>query len=79
MWIDPAGLPGRPWFRNLYAATDRHSGYATAPWPLLREAIEDADSAEPTAAEAVGKAVAPYLKRMRDLRLRLEGLARSAG
>ena len=79
MWIDSDGLPGRPWFRNLYAATDRHSGYATAPWPLLREAIEDADSAEPTAAEAIGTAVAPYLKRMRDLRLRLEDLARSAG
>ena len=40
-WLSPDGLEGRPWFRNLYAATDRDSGYGTAPWPLARENLED--------------------------------------
>ena len=78
MWIDPAGLPGRPWFRNLYAATDRYSGYATAPWPLLREAIEDADPARERDVSAVEAAAARYLKRFQDMRLRLERIAAAA-
>jgi N-acetylated-alpha-linked acidic dipeptidase len=31
-WVSAAGLPGRPWYRNLYAAPDADSGYA--PWVL---------------------------------------------
>ena len=42
LWLRPGGIPGRPWFRNLYAATDRYSGYGTSSWPMMREAIEDA-------------------------------------
>lgn len=31
-WLRPSGLPGRPWYKNLYTAPDETSGYA--PWPL---------------------------------------------
>ncbi len=43
VWKLETGLPGRKWFRNAYAASDRDSGYA--PWilPLLEQAIEDGD------------------------------------
>jgi N-acetylated-alpha-linked acidic dipeptidase len=61
MWMRDEGIPGRPWFRNLYSATHRHSGYATASWPMLREAIEDADAADPNAAAKLQAAAAPYL------------------
>jgi N-acetylated-alpha-linked acidic dipeptidase len=39
-WLDNEGLPERPWFRSLFAATDPDSGYA--PWmlPGLRWAVE---------------------------------------
>ncbi len=53
-WLAPQGLPGRPWFRNLYAATDRYSGYAPAMLPLVAEAIEDGDLA------ALDRAIAAY-------------------
>ena len=41
----PHGLNGRPWFSNLYAATDRFTGYGTSVLPEISEAIEDADVA----------------------------------
>jgi hypothetical protein len=69
-----SGLAGRPWFRNLYAATDRFSGYATASWPLLREAIEDADPTSATAGTALGLAALPYRKVLQELGLRLTQL-----
>lgn len=53
-WLDDQGLPGRPWFRNRYAATDRYSGYAPSLLPLVAEAIEDRDDA------ALARAVAEY-------------------
>ncbi|MBX3354277.1 MAG: M28 family peptidase [Phycisphaeraceae bacterium] len=43
-WFDPAGLPGRPWTRNLALATDRSSGYRSEPLPLMAEAIRTGDS-----------------------------------
>jgi N-acetylated-alpha-linked acidic dipeptidase len=53
-WLDDSGVPGRRWFRNTFAATDRFSGYAPAMLPLLTEAIEDGDL------EAAGAAAARY-------------------
>lgn len=50
-WIHEPGLPGRPWFRNLYAATDPDSGYAAWMLPALRYHVERRDPAG--AAEAV--------------------------
>ena len=42
-WLHESGLPGRPWFRNLYAATDPYSGYAAWMLPGLRYFIEQRD------------------------------------
>ena len=50
-WIDPAGLPERPWFRNLFAATDPDSGYAAWMLPLLRYHVERRDPEGLAAAE----------------------------
>ena len=42
-WLHEPGLPGRPWFRSLYAATDPHSGYAAWMLPGLRHHVEHGD------------------------------------
>lgn len=49
-WLSDAGVPAggegkpdRPWYRNLMAATDEDSGYASWPLPALRAAIERQD------------------------------------
>ncbi len=44
-WLHEPGLPRRPWFRNLYAATDPDSGYAAWMLPGLRYFIEQRDPA----------------------------------
>jgi N-acetylated-alpha-linked acidic dipeptidase len=38
--IDPAGLPGRPWFKNLVYAPGTLTGYGAKTLPGVREAIE---------------------------------------
>ncbi len=43
-WLTPTGLPGRPWFRSLYAATDADSGYDAWMLPALRQAVEARDA-----------------------------------
>jgi N-acetylated-alpha-linked acidic dipeptidase len=40
-WLDPAGLEGRPWFRNTLAASDRDSGYAAWVLPGVQAAVVD--------------------------------------
>ncbi len=42
-WLRPEGIPGRPWFRSLYAASDEDSGYASWMLPALRYAVEHHD------------------------------------
>lgn len=42
-WLDSDGLPGRPWYQNLFAATDETSGYAAWMLPALRWAVERGD------------------------------------
>ena len=37
---DPAGLPGRPWFRHLLYAPGLYTGYGVKTIPGVREAIE---------------------------------------
>lgn len=74
LWMSYDGLVGRPWFRNLYAATDRFSGYATSAWPRLREAVEDAVPGSPSADSGIAVAAAPYQKACQDLQLRLKAL-----
>lgn len=39
--LDPAGLPGRPWFRNMVYAPGRFTGYGAKTLPGVREAIEE--------------------------------------
>ncbi len=54
-WLHQAGMPGRPWFRSLFAATDETSGYAAWMLPLLRKTGESGD------AGAFEEAVGVYL------------------
>ena len=61
-WMSERGLDGRPWFRNLLAATDRDSGYATSTWPLLREAILDAKADDPASRQRIMDAAGAYLE-----------------
>jgi N-acetylated-alpha-linked acidic dipeptidase len=51
-WLDDAGLEGRPWYRSLFAATDRNDGYAATMLPLLAEAVDSRDVARIVAAAA---------------------------
>lgn len=51
-WLDELGVPSgaegnpeRPWFRNLFAATDEDSGYASWTLPGLRAALARRDPA----------------------------------
>lgn len=44
-WLVNEGLPGRPWYRNAFIATDETSGYANWLLPALRKAIEEGDRA----------------------------------
>ncbi|MDJ0973761.1 MAG: M28 family peptidase [Planctomycetota bacterium] len=52
-WLSPAGLPERPWYRNVYAGTDPFSGYASWSWPAVRLGIELGDAAMVDAADDV--------------------------
>jgi N-acetylated-alpha-linked acidic dipeptidase len=38
--LDPAGLPGRPWYRHLVYAPGVYSGYGAKTFPGVREGIE---------------------------------------
>ena len=44
-FLDPKGLPGRPWFRHMLAGPGLTTGYAPWPFPALQEALENKDSA----------------------------------
>ena len=39
--LDPAGLPFRPWYRNMIYAPGRFTGYGAKTLPGVREAIEE--------------------------------------
>jgi N-acetylated-alpha-linked acidic dipeptidase len=62
IWMREDGLEGRPWFRNLLAAPERDSGYATSTWPLLREAILDAKADDPDSRNRIMVAADAYLE-----------------
>ncbi len=44
-FVDPQGLPGRPWFKHVLAAPGLTTGYAPWPFPGLAQAVEDRDPA----------------------------------
>jgi N-acetylated-alpha-linked acidic dipeptidase len=50
-WADPAGLPGRPFFKNQFVATDEDSGYASWLLPAARRGLERRDTDEIAAGE----------------------------
>jgi N-acetylated-alpha-linked acidic dipeptidase len=43
-FFDAAGLPDRPWYRNLWVATDDSNSYAPCVLPLVREALQQHDA-----------------------------------
>ena len=43
-WTSEDGLPGRPWFKGLFVATDPASGYGAWALPGLRATEDDADA-----------------------------------
>lgn len=43
-WRTDEGIPGRPWFKSLLAASDEDSGYASWPLPGLRFCVERKDA-----------------------------------
>jgi N-acetylated-alpha-linked acidic dipeptidase len=44
-FLDPQGLPNRPWFRHMLIAPGLTTGYAAWPFPALQEAVENRDAA----------------------------------
>lgn len=70
-WLDPEGLPDRPWYRNRFAATDEDSGYAAWMLPFLRRAVERADAEQLESAlaelEATFDAMSAELAAVREL------------
>jgi N-acetylated-alpha-linked acidic dipeptidase len=42
-FLNPAGLPGRPWFKHAIYAPGLTTGYASWPLPGVRQAVNDAD------------------------------------
>jgi N-acetylated-alpha-linked acidic dipeptidase len=44
-FLDPKGLPNRPWFRHMLIAPGLTTGYAPWPFPALQEAVEKRDAA----------------------------------
>lgn len=44
-FVDPAGLPNRPWFRHVLFAPGTTTGYAAWPFPGLQQAVESKDKA----------------------------------
>ena len=44
-FLNPQGLPGRPWFKHELIGPGLTTGYAPWPFPSLREAVEKKDAA----------------------------------
>ena len=73
VWIASDGLPGRPWFRNLFASSDPTSGYASWMLPLLRAHVEAGDQA------GVDRAIEVYAQRLGQLEEMLTAVRALAG
>jgi N-acetylated-alpha-linked acidic dipeptidase len=63
VFLDPAGLPNRPWFQNMMYAPGFYTGYGVKTLPAARETIEqkqwkDADSQIARTAAAVEREAA---------------------
>lgn len=69
-FLDPDGLPGRPWYRHLLSAPGRDTGYDAVPLAPLVEALQVRDAA---AFERARARLAAALRRAIDL---LDGVTR---
>ncbi len=69
VWLDDGGLPGRPWYANTFATSDRDSGYGAVVLPLLAEAIRDRDQA------ALDRAIVRYRATLARIRASAASLA----
>jgi len=67
-WVRDEGIPGRPWYRSLYAATDEDSGYASWMLPALRYAVEHHDR------ELFDRALGWYVDVFQELEMRLSAI-----
>jgi N-acetylated-alpha-linked acidic dipeptidase len=67
-FLDPKGLPNRPWFRHLLIGPGLTTGYAPWPFPALQEAIEQRDAAMGAAeAKRIVGAINAAVNRLRGL------------
>ena len=54
---DPAGLPDRPWYRNLWVATDPSDSYSPSLFPMIRDALQGSNHALANAVSRTGAAI----------------------
>ena len=59
-WLDPEGLPARPFFRNTLIASDRDNGYANVQFPAVVESLRSDD---PQSAGAAASLLASRIRR----------------
>jgi N-acetylated-alpha-linked acidic dipeptidase len=78
-WFDGRGLPGRPWFRNLYASPDPESGYSEWMLPLLRGAVESIAAGGERGEADLARALAAYESVFQTMRERIEELRTAGG
>lgn len=63
--LDPRGLPGRPWYRNMIYAPGAFTGYGVKTLPGVREAIEERRFADAeTYVERIAKVLRDYAERL---------------
>lgn len=72
-FLDPGGLPGRPWYRHVLTAPGAGTGYAALPLPALAEALE---AGEDSAIAAARRQLRGALERATEA---LRGWSREAG
>lgn len=75
-WLRAEGAPGRPWYRNLQAATDENSGYAAWVLPALARAIERREAQEIAEAAVMYHEV---LGRIRGILVEMDSVAEEEG
>ena len=63
-FLDPKGIAGRPWYRNLLVAPGRNLGYGATVMPGISEALTDLAAADDTMKEAAKKHVEDEVRRM---------------
>ena len=54
---DPVGLPDRPWYRNLWVATDPSDSYSPSLFPMIRDALQGSNHALANAVSRTGAAI----------------------